>query len=139
MTDSGEALEPSHRRLRIDEVDVSRTASAEVTVRVTLGDGTDLHLGRATGVGSRVVELRVAADATVEAIDLALDRHEFVRLVGVKQIHAFDQDLVLVALRPGDRPARQLLGAVPIRDDPARAVVAAVLDAVNRVLDPELA
>lgn len=126
------------RRLHFVSADLERLPGSRLRITVTLSDqGTD-HRGESEGVGDRQVELRLAARATLDAVGGALDHPDFVELVGLKQIHVFDADLVLVAVRTADDPSRRLLGAVPVDDDPCRTAAVATLDAVNRVIAPEL-
>lgn len=125
-------------RLRIASVDGARKPGSKLRITVMLErDGRELS-ARAEGVGTELVELRLAAEATMKAVEKMLGRPDYLRLVGVKLVHAFDADVVLVALRTSDSPSRQLVGAAPIVEDGPRATAAATLDAVNRVLEPEL-
>lgn len=126
------------RRIRIRAVDVSHEPGSRVRVEVTLALGDRSADGEASGVGGEMVQLRLAAAATLAAVEDLLQRPKFLKLVGVKHIHAFDADLVLVGLRTFDEPTRQLLGGVPIEKEAIRAATAATLDAINRVLGHHL-
>ena len=121
-------------RLKLSRVEVERDrgSHAHVTVELELPDG--VERGEADGVGTETVELRLAAEAALEAIHAVLGRSRF-SLLGVKRIHAFDADVILVVLREqvGDS-LRRFVGAVPVRDTLVHAAAAAVLDAINRVL-----
>lgn len=124
-------------RLRIASVEGARKPGSQLRVTVMLErDGRELS-ARAEGVGTELVELRLAAEATMKAVEKMIGQPDHLRLVGVKLVHAFDADVVLVALRTSDSPSRQLVGAAPILEDGSRATAAATLDAVNRVLAPE--
>ncbi len=57
-----------------------------------------------------------------------------VRVIGVKPIHAFDSDLMVVSLMRNDGAPQQLVGAVVAGDDPHASVALAVLSALNRLL-----
>jgi hypothetical protein len=57
-----------------------------------------------------------------------------VRLVGVKQVRAFDAELTVVSLYRVGAPAQKLLGSVLTGTDPHRAAAIAVLNALNRTL-----
>lgn len=126
------------RRIRIRTVDVSHEPGSRVRVRVTLALAGRSADGEASGVGGEMVQLRLAAEATLAAVEELLQRPQFLKLVGVKHIHAFDADLVLVGLRTSNEPTRQLLGGVPIEEESIRAATAATLDAINRVLGHHL-
>ena len=58
-------------------------------------------------------------------------------------MHAFDADVILVALRDPDVEGTRYIGAVPVRTTHVAAAAAAVMDATNRILfrrgDPEAA
>jgi hypothetical protein len=125
-------------RLQFLGVDTERLPTSGIRIAVHLANRDEEFQGESEGVGTRVVELRLAAEATLEAAGRAVGRPDSLRLVGLKEIHAFDSDLVLVAVRDEDGPVRRLVGAVPVTEDPCSAAVRATLDAVNRVLAPEL-
>lgn len=127
------------RRLRFVDVELERLPSSAIRIGVTLADRGEEYVGEAEGVGGRVVELRLAAEATLEAVGVAVEPSNQMRLVGLKEVHAFDADLVLVAVRPDSGPGHRLVGAVPVTDDAWSAAVKATLDAVNRILGRELA
>jgi len=125
-------------RLQFLGVDLERLPTSGIRIAVRVADGEEEFRGESEGVGTRLVELRLAAEATLEAAGRAIDRPDSLRLVGLKEIHAFDSDLVLVGVRDEDGPVRRLVGAVPVTEDSCSAAVRATLDAVNRVLAPEL-
>lgn len=91
--------------------------------------------GERRGTGTGVVELRLAVEATLDALEEAVPRAPRLELVGVKSVHAFDADAVMVGLRRGSPDeGTRLLGCVPVGASPARAAATATLDAVNRIL-----
>jgi hypothetical protein len=121
-------------RMRLSRADVERDrgSHAHVIVELELPDRTER--GEAEGVGTETVELRLAAVATLEAIHAAIGKTRF-RLLGVKRIHAFDADVILVVLQEHEGDARRrFVGAVPVRDTLVHGAAGAVLDATNRVL-----
>lgn len=131
--------EEGHGRLRLVDVDTERDASSGVAVTVELEWDGEIHSGSARGVGTSTVEIRLGAEATLEALCLCAEDPEFARLVGVKTVHAFDSQVILVSVRCREAPGRNLVGAVPVEGkDTTRTAAAAVLDAVNRVVGPAL-
>lgn len=121
-------------RLRLSSVEVERDrgSHAHVIVELELPDRT--ARGEADGVGTETVELRLAAVATLDAIHSAIGKIRF-RLLGIKRIHAFDADVILVVLQEHEGDARRrFVGAVPVRDTLVHGAAGAVLDATNRVL-----
>lgn len=122
-------------RLRLVDVRTEHRPDSGVRIVVELADGEVRHRGEVEGVGTGAVELRLAGAAALEAIRRAVPETEDLRLVGMKEVRAFDADVVLAGLRSHREHDGRLVGAVPSAGDPDRAAAAAVLDAVNRVLD----
>lgn len=133
------AGEGADTRLRLVDVQTERDASSGVAVTVELEWEGEIHSGSVRGVGSSTVEIRLGAEAALEALCLCAQDGEFARLVGVKTVHAFDSQVILVSVRCREAPGRNLVGAVPVDGrDTTRTAAAAVLDAVNRVVGPAL-
>jgi len=91
------------------------------------------HVAEAEGIGTETMEIRLASLATLEAIREATGTPPF-RFVGVKMMHAFDADVILVALRDPEHEGSRYIGAVPVRTTHVAAAAAAVMDATNRTL-----
>jgi hypothetical protein len=122
------------QRVRFVEVIRGSVVDQQVTFRVTLEWGGQDFVGSATGEKGGTVELRAVALATLEALSTLVPGDMTIRLAGVKQVRAFDADMVVVSLyRPEARP-HSLVGAVVLGDDIHRAVAVAVLSALNRLL-----
>ena len=137
-TEVGQALDepqgiglPSRPILTVAEG--MRAPGSRIEVCVTLRIGRQRYEGLSAGVGLDVIELRLAAEATLQAIHQAVGSERFT-LVGIKRLHAFDADVILVALRDQTECARRYIGAVPVRSTNIHAAAAAVLDATNRIL-----
>lgn len=128
----------SGRRLGFVSADLERLPGSRLHISVTLRNREREVRAEAEGVGGTMVELRLAAEATLEAVTKALEGSDLLELIGLKTVHAFDTDLVLAAVRTHDDPGHTLVGAVPVEDDAPRAAVIATLDAVNRVVGPRL-
>lgn len=130
-------LHTSHRdrqRVRFEDVQRIEEPDMRVRVRVTLEWRGERVVGEATGEKGGNIELRTAAQAAVAALEHVSDRNVDVRLAGVKQVRAFDAELMVVSLyRPGPE-FNKYLGAVLVGKDPLRAAALAVLHALNRVL-----
>jgi len=122
---------PSRPILTVAEA--MRAPGSRVEVCVTLRVGRQRFEGLSAGVGLDIMELRLAAKATLDAIHQAIGAERFT-LVGIKRLHAFDADVILVALRDQGKCARRYIGAVPVRSTNVHAAAAAVLDATNRIL-----
>jgi hypothetical protein len=113
--------------------EATRAPGSRVEVCVALRVGRRRFEGVSSGVGLEMIELRLAAEATLDAIHQAIGKERF-GLVGIKRLRAFDADVILVSLRDeGDQPHR-FIGAVPVRSTLVHGAAAAVLDATNRIL-----
>jgi len=110
-----------------------RAPGAHVEVSVTLRIGRQSYEATNAGIGHETIELRVAAEATMDALHQAVG-HEHFQLVGIKRMHAFDADVILVALRERRDAGQRFIGAVPVRTTLVHAAAAAVLDATNRIV-----
>lgn len=123
-------------RHRVRFVGVERQALPDGTVqmRVSLEWQGEMFRGEDVGESGRPIEMRTAAVAAVKAVE-ALSRMELgLRMIGIKQIRAFDQEITVVSmLRPG-KPSQRLVGAVLASPDFARTAALAVLNGLNRVL-----
>jgi hypothetical protein len=131
------AFRPALReRERVRFVGYQRSALPDnlLEVRVTLEWDGEAHSGAATGERGGPLELRTAASATLAAIAAFLPPDIGLRLAGVKQVRAFDTDLIVVSIFRHPSANRSFVGAVVTGDDPARAASVAVLSALNRLL-----
>lgn len=128
---------PSSRRerLRFTEFRFRRTPDGRCTAEVELEwvDGVMLR-GSSTGQSSPTVDLRVAAEAALRAMEHFSDTGLRFDLIGVKAIRAFDATVIVVAVDTRGDEVHRLLGAALVEDDPVRGAVLAVLQATNRVL-----
>ena len=110
-----------------------------VRIRIKLEWNGETTVGEAVGESGDLIELRTSAAAALHALERVLDEDLHIKLVGVKQVKAFDAELMVVALyRTGDQPQR-LVGSVSAAGDPRRAAAVAVLNALNRILGNYLA
>jgi hypothetical protein len=131
------AFEPEGRdRQRVRFVEVQRETLPDQHIRFTVTlewAGTE-YRGEATGEKGDALEMRTVATAALEAVMALAPVDLQLRLAGVKQVRAFDTDLMVIALyRPDDEP-HNLVGAVVKSADPHRAAAVAVLNALNRIL-----
>jgi len=129
---AGEAQSPE-KRVRFGSALAERQPGSRVRVSVEVSFEDRSHVAETEGIGTETIEIRLAALATLEAIRKVTATPPF-RLVGVKQMHAFDADVILVALRDPEIEGTRYIGAVPVRTTHVAAAAAAVMDATNRVL-----
>jgi len=123
-------------RLRFSDFVFHRSADGRCSAEVELEwmDGVKVR-GSASGQSSPTVDLRVAADATLRAIELFSEGSLSFELIGVKAIRAFDASVIIVSIsnRRPEGP-RRLLGSSLTEEDPVRGAVLAVLSGTNRVM-----
>jgi hypothetical protein len=126
------------RRVRFDAVEVKRPRPNYTISSVELEWQDRRYVGRSEGEGGGALELRVCAQATVEALHAVMAGEVTFQLVGVKAIRIFDHDLIAVLLHSPQAADRRLVGLSLVVDDPDRAACLAVLNATNRLLGPYL-
>jgi hypothetical protein len=122
-------------RLRLAAHRFTRTPAGVCRIEVELEapDGT-CSQGWAQGAAGATGELRLAAEATLQALQRAVGDAQRFELLGVKSLRAFDASVVIVAVETQrlGQPTR-LLGCVQASGELEHAAVLAVLDATNRV------
>ena len=115
------------------QVGVGRKHRVSVEVSLTFDGRSATAAEEATDTPKGRMESAARAAATV--IDQLLGDHS-VALDGVKQVAAFDQEVVLAAVQGlGGRQPVLLVGTAVVRESVEMAAVLAVLDATNRWAD----
>ena len=132
-----EEIGSGRERLQFAEFDYEPYADGSCVSSIVLEwEGGQRFRGRAEGTQTPQGELRCGALAAVAAAEEAADDKIAFSLVGVKAVRAFDNWVIIVAVRgkAGDADHR-LIGAYATQgDQTARAAAMSVLDATNRVL-----
>jgi hypothetical protein len=125
----------THRqRVRFIKAERTMDPDHRVRVRITLEWHGQVCTGESIGESGEYIELRTAALAALQAIEKVVGEPLDVKVVGVKQIRAFDSELMVVSMhRSGGTPQR-LVGAVPGGRDPRESAAIAVLNGLNRTL-----
>lgn len=130
----------STQRSRVKLVDAQLTHGADTRTQaeIALEWKAVEYRGRANGVGHGAMELRVCAEATLDALHQLLGGQLSFRLVGVKSVKAFDGTVAIVALSASDPDGagdKRLIGTAPaVSGNIPQGVARAVLNATNRVL-----
>ena len=126
---------PDRTRLKFVDFDFSTLPSGRCRSRVVLEwkQGASYE-GAAEGLGSQTGELRCAAEATVEALEQAVDGKVKMELLGVKAVRAFDAVVVIVSLSCHNGSAQRVVGSYLSDDELPRGAALAVLNATNRLL-----
>jgi hypothetical protein len=123
-------------RLRFQTIALDRLADGSCRARIQLSwaDGREF-VGEAQGMSSQAGELRCSAEATVQALQHAVQREVELDLLGVKAVRAFDATVVIVSLSVrSDGNSWRMVGSYLTETDPPRGAALAVLNATNRVL-----
>lgn len=135
------SIETARSRLRFASLDTDATPDGRCRVSIGLEWADTVHEASADGFDTQHGRIQAASEATLEAALEAAPGPLTVDIVGVKAVRAFD-GWVVVARLNGESPQgrSRLLGAAPCEDEEAlpNATVMAVLDALNRVLEPAL-
>jgi hypothetical protein len=121
---------------RVRFLGVQRHTESDQHVRFTVTlewDGAE-YTGSASGDRGGAVELRTIAIAALEAVCAVVPDELRIKLAGIKQVRAFDADLLVVSLYRPDTAPHNLVGVVVTGDDIRRAAAVAVLSALNRLL-----
>jgi len=126
------APEP-RRRVRFVSATVATPRMGRAHAAVELEWAGRTFLGEVEGESGYALELRLAAMATLAALDQVMDGRVKFQMVGIKPFRAFDADVV-VALVRSDVDGKSLIGAALAADEPYRAASVAVLNATNRIL-----
>ena len=128
-----------HReRVRFEQLDRREERDNRVRITVTLEWHGLKYVGEALGEKGEAIEMRTAATAALVALDKVLDGTLGMRLIGVKQVRAFDAELMVVSLYK-ESTRQKLVGIVIMTGDACRAGALAVLSALNRSLGNTLA
>jgi hypothetical protein len=126
----------ARQRLRFTDFRFQRFSDGRCRADVELEwiDGFKVS-GTASGQSSATVDLRVAAEAALRAMESFSSNTLSFELIGVKAVRAFDANVIIVSVgnRGPDGPPR-LIGSTLVETDPVRGAVIAVLSATNRVL-----
>lgn len=124
----------SSRRIKFARIERLVERDGHVKMRVALEWNGETKIGEAVGEHGEMTEQRTAAQAALVALESVVGESLGAKLVGVKHVRAFDEELMVVALYRTGPPAQRLVGSVSIDSDPRRAAAVAVLNGLNRIL-----
>lgn len=126
---------PRLGRPRLAAAELERQPGSRARIRIVLELGDAAHVAERAGVGEEALVLRLAALATLEALEATAGPEARFELVGIKRIHAFDESVILSCVRsPGD-PSQRLLGCVPAGPNAVRGAAQSILNATNRIVE----
>lgn len=130
---------PPRARVKLVDAQLTHGADTRTQAEIALEWKAVEYRGKATGVGHGTMELRVCAEATLDALHQLLGGRIGFRLIGVKSVKAFDDTVAIVALSAADPDSgggdRRLIGTAPATSgNLPQGVARAVLNATNRLL-----
>lgn len=128
------ASTPLRRRVRFAGTERQETRDGHVRITAHLEWQGERFSGSAAGDSGTLIELRTAAQAALAAVEELTRNGLQVRLIGVKQLRAFDTELVVASLVRTEGEMQRYVGSVLATADPERAACLAVLNALNRAL-----
>ncbi len=122
-------------RLKFAQFSFTRSPSGQCNSEVSLEWDGEMFVGRALGQSSPLGDFRVAAEAALNALmTFAKGAIQF-ELLGIKQMRAFDENLIIVSISMRhDGQVTRLVGCYLVDADTRRGAAIAVLNATNRVL-----
>ena len=129
-------VQPDVRRGRLSfgSFTCSRSAAGRCAVQIVLDYAGTRFEGRAEGQSSPVGDMRLGAEAAMQAVEAFARGTLGLELVGVKLIRTFDANVVIVSASQRAARGAKLVGCYLADDDTVRGAALAVLNATNRVL-----
>jgi hypothetical protein len=121
-------------RLSFGSFGCNRSASGRCTVQIVLHYAGTRFVGSAEGQSSPVGDMRLGAEAAMQAVEAFAQGTLGLELMGVKLIRAFDANVVIVSCTQRAARGLKLVGCFLADDDTVRGAALAVLNATNRVL-----
>lgn len=128
------ALGSRAKRARFESITVSQPQAGVVKAIATLEWQRQKVTGECEGEPSLAGELRACAIATMRAVEQVADRKVSFTLIGAKEVHVFDHDLVAVLIQSPELPDHRMIGTSIISEDRRRSAALAVLSATNRAV-----
>lgn len=129
-------LDEGLRPALVDVAEALEGSRADVTVTLRWHDS--LLIGKAAGAAAQATKARLVADATIGGLRQAISP-EVALAIGSMDVPTLGSRKVAIAqvVLVTEGTERMLIGCAYVEDDETRAVVRAVLDALNRFL-PDL-
>jgi hypothetical protein len=123
------------RKLYFEDVEVRRSRTRGVAIKVTLKKGEETFAGEVEGLVNDRQRIELAARATLDAIAAADGGGDvrFLALEGCRMLDAFERQFVFVGVTGRfNRETVLLTGSAEVKESPEQSAVLAVLDATNR-------
>jgi hypothetical protein len=131
-TDAAASLR--RERLHFGAFTFSRSQAGRCIAQVDLEYDGGKYTGKCEGQSSPIGDLRLGAEAAMNAIDVFTKGTLGLELLGVKLVRAFDANVVIVSCAQRSARSTRLVGCYLADADTVRGAALAVLNATNRVL-----
>ena len=125
---------PKTERLRFGSFTFTRSPAGRCTVQVELEYSGKRFIGRTEGQSSPIGDLRLGAEAAMQAVESFAQGRLGLELMGIKLVRAFDANVVVVSCTQRSARGTRLVGCYLADRDPVRGSALAVLNATNRIL-----
>lgn len=127
---------PTNRRERLNfnTFSFTRSPAGRCVVQVELEYDGKRFIGRTEGQSSPIGDLRLGAEAAMQAVEAFAQGGLGLELMGVKLVRAFDANVVIVSCTQRTARGTRLVGCYLADRDAVRGSALAVLNATNRVL-----
>lgn len=130
---------PRAERLKFGSFTFTRSPAGRCIVQVELDYAGKRYVGKTEGQSSPIGDLRLGAEAAMQAVESFAQGALGLELMGVKLVRAFDANVVIVSCTQRSARATRLVGCYLADRDAVRGAALAVLNATNRVLGNYLA
>lgn len=121
-------------RLKFSSFTFTRSPAGRCTVQVELEYAGKRFVGRTEGQSSPIGDLRLGAEAAMQAVESFAQGRLGLELMGIKLVRAFDANVVVVSCTQRTARGTRLVGCYLADRDAVRGSALAVLNATNRVL-----
>jgi hypothetical protein len=121
-------------RLHFGAFTFTRSPAGRCTAQVDLEYDGKKFSGKCEGQSSPIGDLRLGAEAAMNAIETFSDGALGLELLGVKLVRAFDANVIIVSCAQRSARSTRLVGCYLADRDSVRGAALAVLNATNRVL-----
>lgn len=134
-----QSLQSRSERLKFGSFTFTRSPAGRCIVQVELDYQGKRYVGRSEGQSSPIGDLRLGAEAAMQAVESFSEGALGLELMGVKLVRAFDANVVIVSCTQRSARGTRLVGCYMADRDAVRGSALAVLNATNRVLGNYLA
>jgi hypothetical protein len=121
-------------RLKFSSFTFTRSPAGRCTVQVELEYAGKRFVGRTEGQSSPIGDLRLGAEAAMQAVESFAQGRLGLELMGIKLVRAFDANVVVVSCTQRSARGTRLVGCYLADRDAVRGSALAVLNATNRIL-----